>query len=131
MLSSVIQVWWPVIMPRQARIDAPGAVHRIILWGIERLKLFRSDSNRADSIERLAATVTKTHTSRLAWALLSNHGHPQLRTGRRAANRQGDAKAPGRRFRRPEFRLIGGQSRRQQGRLIAEKKSFDLIDGNA
>jgi hypothetical protein len=33
---------------RKARIDAPGAVHPIIVRGIERGKVLRSDSNRAD-----------------------------------------------------------------------------------
>ncbi len=33
-------------MPRQARIDAPGAVHHIIARGIERGKIFRGDNDR-------------------------------------------------------------------------------------
>jgi hypothetical protein len=41
------------------------------------------------------------------------------------------AKAPSRRFRTPEFRLIGGQLRCLAGWLFAEKNRFDLIDGKA
>jgi len=69
-------------MPRQARIDAPGAVHHIIMRGIERRKIFRSGPDRADFIDRLAAIVSETHTQCLAWALIPNHVHLLLRTGR-------------------------------------------------
>ena len=31
------------MMPRKARIDAPGALHHVIIKGIERRKIFRSD----------------------------------------------------------------------------------------
>jgi hypothetical protein len=41
-------------MPRQARIDAPGAVHHIIIRGIERTAIFRDDQDREDFIERLS-----------------------------------------------------------------------------
>ena len=34
-------------MPRQARLDAPGARHHIMIWGIERRKLFLNDRDRA------------------------------------------------------------------------------------
>ena len=69
-------------MPRKARIDAPGAVHHIIMRGIERRKIFRSDPDRSDFIERLASIVNETHTKCLAWALIPNHIHLLLRTGR-------------------------------------------------
>jgi hypothetical protein len=44
-------------MPRKARIDAPGAVHHIIIREIERRKIFRADPDRSDFIQRLAAIV--------------------------------------------------------------------------
>ena len=40
-------------MPRKARIDATGAVHHIIIRGIERKKIFRKDSDRENFIERI------------------------------------------------------------------------------
>lgn len=52
-------------MPRKARTDAPGAVHQIIMRGVERRKIFRSGRDRADFIARLAAIVVETHTQRL------------------------------------------------------------------
>ncbi len=69
-------------MPRRARIDAPGAVHHIIMRGIERRKIFRSDPDRSDFIIRLAAIVNETQTQCLAWVLIPNHVHLLLRTGR-------------------------------------------------
>ena len=40
-------------MPRQSRIDAPGALHHIIVRGIERRKIFIDDQDRHDFINRL------------------------------------------------------------------------------
>ena len=35
-------------MPRKARLDAPGALHHIMIRGIERRKIFRDDGDRED-----------------------------------------------------------------------------------
>jgi len=40
-------------MPRQSRLDAPGALHHIIVRGIERRKIFSDDRDRYDFIDRL------------------------------------------------------------------------------
>ena len=40
-------------MPRQARIDAPGALQHVIVRGIERRKLFADDADRKAFVERL------------------------------------------------------------------------------
>ena len=39
-------------MPRRARIDAPGALHHIVIRGIERKAVFKDDTDREDFIER-------------------------------------------------------------------------------
>ena len=67
-------------MPRKARIDAPGAVNHIIIRGIERRKIFRSDSDRADLLQRLGRLLSETQTECFAWALIPNHAHFLLRT---------------------------------------------------
>ena len=41
-------------MPRRARIDAPGALHHIVIRGIERKAIFKDDTDREDFIERLS-----------------------------------------------------------------------------
>ena len=68
-------------MPRKARIDAPGALHHIIVRGIERRKIFRDDSDRYNFIERLGSIIEETCTECFAWALIPNHFHLLLRTG--------------------------------------------------
>lgn len=69
-------------MPRQARIDAPAALHHIILRGIERTVIFSDDRDRENFLERLSKLLTETQTPCYAWALMSNHVHLLLRTGR-------------------------------------------------
>jgi putative transposase len=68
-------------MPRQARIDAPGALHHIIARGIERGKIFRDDQDRDFFVTRLGDLVVRTQTKCLAWALIPNHFHLLLKTG--------------------------------------------------
>ncbi len=68
-------------MPRKARIDAPGALHHVIVRGIERKKIFRSDSDRKNLLRRLSELIPQSHTGCFAWSLLPNHFHLLLRTG--------------------------------------------------
>ncbi|MBS3906727.1 MAG: hypothetical protein KGZ49_06785 [Syntrophaceae bacterium] len=41
-------------MPRQPRLDAPGALHHVMGRGIERTNIFRIDRDRDDFLNRLA-----------------------------------------------------------------------------
>jgi len=68
-------------MPRKARIDAPGAFHHVIIRGIERRKIFRSDYDRKNFIKRLQKLIPDTQTDCFAWALIPNHVHLILKTG--------------------------------------------------
>ena len=68
-------------MPRQARIDTPGALHHVIVRGIERRKIFKDDKDRYSFIDRLGLIVEQTQTACYAWALIPNHFHLLLRTG--------------------------------------------------
>ena len=47
-------------MLRQARIDAPGALHHIIVRGIERKKIFRDYQDRNDFLDRIGAISKET-----------------------------------------------------------------------
>ena len=69
-------------MPRQARIDALGALHHIMARGIERRNIFTDDRDRAGFVERLGSILEETGTSCYAWALIPNHFHLLLKTGR-------------------------------------------------
>jgi len=68
-------------MPRKARIDGPGALHHVIVRGIERGKIFRSDYDRKNFVNRLGELIAETQTDCFAWALIPNHAHLLLRTG--------------------------------------------------
>jgi putative transposase len=68
-------------MPRKARIDAPGALHHIIVRGIDRRKIFFNDSDRDDFLDRLGGIVSDSKTACFAWAFMTNHLHLLLRTG--------------------------------------------------
>jgi len=68
-------------MPRKSRIDAPGAMHHIIVRGIDRQKIFKKDEDRNNFLSRLGVILTETKTDCYAWALIPNHFHLLLRTG--------------------------------------------------
>ena len=68
-------------MPRQARIDAPGALYHIICRGIEHRTIFQGDVDRDDFVHRLSTVLPETDTHCYAWALIPNHFHLLLKTG--------------------------------------------------
>ena len=69
-------------MPRQKRIDITGALHHIIVRGIERRKIFEDDQDRYNFIKNLGSILEQTQTPCYAWSLIPNHFHLLLRTGR-------------------------------------------------
>ena len=68
-------------MPRKARIDAPGALHHIIIRGIERKAIFKDNVDRTNFIKRLDLNITETETCCFSWVLMTNHVHLLLKTG--------------------------------------------------
>jgi len=70
-------------MPRQARLDAPGTLHHVIIRGIDRGAIVQDDADRQDFVDRLGRTAVATGTAVYAWALLPNHAHLLLRSGPR------------------------------------------------
>jgi len=69
-------------MPRQARLDAPGALHHVMGRGIEGTSIFRTNKDREDFLTRLGALYEGELLSIHAWALLDNHFHLLIRTGK-------------------------------------------------
>jgi putative transposase len=69
-------------MPRQPRLDAPGALHHIMGRGIERTNIFRTDQDRGDFLNRVAQLCMDADLTVYAWSLMANHFHLLARTGR-------------------------------------------------
>jgi len=70
-------------MPRQARLDAPGALHHIMVRGINKTDIFADDQDKARFLERLGETVTEGKCSISAWVLMDNHVHLLFKSGDR------------------------------------------------
>jgi putative transposase len=68
-------------MPRQPRLDVPGALHHIIVRGIEGGSIFKDNKDRQWFLERLTTIVEATGTKVYAWALIPNHFHLLVRSG--------------------------------------------------
>jgi putative transposase len=62
-------------MPRQARLDAPGTLHHVMIRGIERSPIFKDDQDRQDFTSRMGMLARETGTKIFAWALMRNHVH--------------------------------------------------------
>ena len=62
-------------MPRQARLDAPGVLHHIMVRGIEGSRIIREEQDREDFVFRIGRQVEKTGARVLAWALMDTHLH--------------------------------------------------------
>jgi REP element-mobilizing transposase RayT len=70
-------------MPRTSRLDAQGVLHHVMGRGIEKRKIFYSDYDREDFIERMANLCDEGAIDIYAWALLPNHFHLLCKTQNR------------------------------------------------
>ena len=68
------------VMPRQLRIDYPGAIHHVMSRGDRRENIYHDDVDRPDFLETLAETCQKTDWQVHAYCLMSNHFHLVLET---------------------------------------------------
>ena len=68
-------------MPRKARLDAPGALHHVMVRGIEKSDIFRDDADRKAFLSRVGQLVVSTKTRIPAWALMPNHVHLLIFSG--------------------------------------------------
>ena len=69
-------------MPRQARLDAPGTLHHVIIWGIEKRSIVDDRKDRQDFVSRMGDIALDTKTVIYAWTLMTTHAHILLRSGR-------------------------------------------------
>jgi len=68
-------------MPRGPRLDAPGALHHVIVRGIERRRIFRCDGDRRQCLDRLDTVIAASGAGLYAWCLMPNHIHALIRSG--------------------------------------------------
>ena len=69
-------------MPRGARLDAPGTLHHVIVRGIERGAIFQDDKDRAEFVRRLRELAKGSGTTFYAFAMMTNHVHLLLKSGK-------------------------------------------------
>ncbi len=62
-------------------MDAPGALHHVMVRGIEKRDIVLNDEDRQEFLNRVGKAAEKTGTVIYAWALMSNHAHLLLRSG--------------------------------------------------
>ena len=74
-------------MPRQARLDVPGALHHIMVRGINKANIFGDDEDKGRFLERLGQNVREGQCAVFAWALMDNHVHILFRSGKQGISR--------------------------------------------
>jgi putative transposase len=67
-------------MPRQLRLQYPGAMYHVMSRGDRREKIFLNDVDRQDFIKTLAEACQKTGWQVHAYCLMPNHYHLVLET---------------------------------------------------
>jgi REP element-mobilizing transposase RayT len=68
-------------MPRRPRLDAIGALHHIMVRGIDKANIFRDTEDKARFLERLGQNIQDSKCSVYAWVLMDNHVHILFRSG--------------------------------------------------
>jgi hypothetical protein len=67
-------------VPRQLRIQYPGAIYHAINRGDRREDIFRDDHDRQCFLDTLAEACQKTRWQVHAWCLMRNHFHLVIET---------------------------------------------------
>ncbi len=74
-------------MPRKPRIDIPGLLYHVMVRGIERRDIFKTDKDREDFVKRLETALEWSKAKCYAWSLMPNHVHLLIKTGEKPLNR--------------------------------------------
>src|SRR5690242_9948424 len=68
-------------MPRQSRIDFPGALHHVMVRGVARGLIVDDDRDRRTLLAEFAEVRKRGEMTCLAWVVMPNHAHLLVRTG--------------------------------------------------
>ena len=71
-------------MPRQARLDAPGTLHHVMGHGIEKETIVREEEDQLDFLNPVSLLCQEGTWKVYAFALMANHFHLLIRTGRQS-----------------------------------------------
>jgi REP element-mobilizing transposase RayT len=63
-------------------LDAPGALHHVIVRGIERKEIFWEEFDYQDLLSRFETIVDRCEVQIYGWVLMPNHFHLVIRTGK-------------------------------------------------
>jgi REP-associated tyrosine transposase len=69
-------------MPRQPRLDIAGALHHVMLRGINRSSIFRDDRDRTAFLEQVGQILGEGQDRIFAWVLMRNHVHILFKSGK-------------------------------------------------
>lgn len=69
-------------MPRQPRIDLSGYLYHIIIRGIERRSIYKDKRDYQDFLNRFEEVIIESDGTCFAWALMPNHAHLLIRSGK-------------------------------------------------
>jgi putative transposase len=76
-------LWIARSAPRQARLDVPGALHHVMVRGINKSAIFQDDQDKALFLERLGQKVIEGKCAIYAWVIMENHVHLLFKSGQR------------------------------------------------
>jgi putative transposase len=69
-------------MPRQARLDISGALHHIMVRGIDKMSIFKDNGDNEKFLQRLEENIDKGSAFVYAWAVMDNHAHFLIKSGK-------------------------------------------------
>lgn len=112
-------------MPHGPRLDIPGALHHVVVRGIDRQNIFLSDADRNDLLCRLGEGALRSGLRVYAWALMSNH--LLVETGRVALSKimQGLQQSYALYFNR-EYGLVGHLFQGRYKAIVCDRDSYLL-----
>jgi putative transposase len=69
-------------MPRQARLDAPGTLHHVMIRGIEKGKIVDDSKDRQRFVEVMGKAALENDVKIYSFTLMTNHAHILLKSGK-------------------------------------------------
>jgi len=70
-------------MPRQARLDKPGALHHIMVRGINKESVFIDKEDKEQLLQRLGINLVDGQGFVYTWVVMDNHLHLLIKSGKR------------------------------------------------